>query len=607
MANPKSKSGSSKASSSGAKKGPAQTGRGRQMGTEAIMYVAITLVVAVLANVAGYYVYHRFDLTEARLYSLSDGSKRLVSDLEDDMEITAYFTADLPPPFNATEIYVRNLLLEYEAAGGGHVQVRFVNPDDDEEKEDARRDGVQEVPHQLIENDSVSVRNGYRGLVIKYLGQRQTIPVIQDTQGLEYEITQAIRQLVQEPTPVGVMEGHGSPSPTEGLTTLAAALPSYELRAVNVGEAIDPELRALLIVNPTEPITEPELRRINQYLMNGGSVGIFGGAMNVNIQGMAPSASAVDTGVNTLLANWGVQLGSSIVADARCGRVPLRTPIGIPIPVAYPPAPIVVFDEDAQIHPVLFRLNQAPFFFTSPIEVSDTFNELHGQILARSSADASWLLTGDTIQLQPRDPSEWTITGERGPFDVMVALEGQLPSAFPDSAASGGEGGDIDAPAQAAESVRVLVAGSGSLLRDEFLPSAEQGRQAQMTAGVALALNAIDWLTQDQDLIAIRAKSVEDPALDVPQSVILARDEALTAAQEGDEQSANEAVDRYNAAIEAWDTKKKFYRYGMLLLPLVVIVFGLIRWQMRHSRRLSLQSQKRPDGRGKNPMRSGAR
>lgn len=575
-----------KSKKSSSKSAPA-TGQGRQRGVESITYVAIIVVVAVLANVFSHWVFFRADFTENKLYSLSAGSEHLVEQLEDEMEITAYFTADLPPPFNSTEIAVRDLLAEYEAAAGANLAVRFVNPDDDEEREDARRDGVTEVPHQLIENDSVSVVNGYRGLVIKYLGQRQTIPVIQDTQGLEYEITQAIRQLVREPTPVGVMEGHGSPSPTEGLSTLAGALPHYELRATNVGEAIDPELRALLIINPTEELTDAELQNINAYVMNGGSIGVFGGAMNVSIQGVAPSATAVDTGVNRLLANWGVQLGSSLVADARCGRVPLRTPIGIPIPVAYPPAPIVVFDEDAQAHPALFRLDQAPFFFASPLEVGDAFHELEGQILGRSSAEQSWLLTGESIALQPREPQEWgsTINDQTGPHTVMVALEGQLPSALAEE-----ERGD--APAQSSEEVRVLIAGSGALLRDEFLPNPQQQRGPQMTGGVALALNSIDWLTQDADLIAIRAKNIEAPALDVPQSVTAAREEVQDAAtdEEGNQANVNEAIDSYNEAIEAWDQRKLYTKIGLLSLPILVILFGLGRWQMRKNKRANLEA-----------------
>lgn len=587
MADPKKKQ-----SRKGTPEGGGRSSQGARKGAESLGYLLVTLVVIVLANVAGYFLYARIDLTENRRYSLSQGSERLVSDLEDTMEITAYFTSDLPPPFNTTERYVRNLLDEYESASGGKIRIRFVDPDEEEEREEANRDGVREVQHQAIENDSVSVKAGYRGLVIRYLGDRQVIPVIQDTQGLEYEITQAIRQLIRDPLPIGVVSGHGSPTLAEGLSTLRDALPHYELRAVDLSGEIDTDLRALLIVAPTEQFSEDELRQINRYVMQGGSLGIFGGSMNINLEGMAPTASRVDTGLNRLLSNWGIELKDALVADARCGRVPLRTAVGIPIPVAYPPAPIVTFSEEEREHPVLFRLNQAPFFFAAPIETSDTFHELNGTVLGTSSDDASWLLTGENIQLRPRDPREWTITGARGPHTVMVALSGQLPSAFAASAMSGGDDAqtrDDDTPAQAERDVRVLVAGSGALLGDQFLPSREQSR-GQMTGGLALALNAVDWLAADADLIAIRAKNIEDPALDVPQSVRTAEEEIREAAETGDDAEVEQALARHKEAMDSWDRKKWIYRLSIIVgVPVLVLIFGLIRWNMRKSKRADLQ------------------
>ncbi len=133
----------------------------------------------------GYFLFHRFDATANEAYSLSRGSREAVSDLDETLTITAYFTADLPAPFNATERYVRDILAEYEAASGGHVVVQFVSPDTDEERQAADRAGVQLVQHQHIENDAVSVVEGYRGVMFEYLGNHETIPVIQpDTQGL---------------------------------------------------------------------------------------------------------------------------------------------------------------------------------------------------------------------------------------------------------------------------------------------------------------------------------------------------------------------------------------------------------------------------------------
>lgn len=567
-----------------------ETGRGARQGRESIGFLAILIGLLVVANIIGHYLYRRLDLTSNRLYSLSQGSRRLVADLDDTMEITTFFTSDLPPPFNATEQYVRNLLEEYAAASGGNVRLRFVDPDTDEEKEEAEREGVREVQHQAIEGNSVNIRAGYRGLSIRYLGERQTLPVIQDTQGLEYELTRAIRQLVREPLPIGILSGHEGPTPTKGLSSLRTALPSYTLREVNASTDIDSELRALLVVAPKTTIPQEELRRIHQFVMQGGSLGIFGGSMKVNLEGASPSAEPADSGLNQMLEGWGIQLGQDIVADARCGRVPMPTSIGLRIPVAYPPAPIVMFDDEAQAHPVLFRLPQAPFFFTSSIDVSDRFGELNGTVLGRSSEENSWLLTGTRVELRPRDPREWTLTGETGPHNVLVALSGKLPNAFRQAGVSS-EGDQTAGPERAAREVRVLVSGSASMLRDEFLPQQQHG--GQMTGALALALNAVDWLAQDQDLIAIRAKNIEDPTLDVPQSVRAAETEARSAAEEGDEGATAAALQRRQEALEAWETRMFQYKWGLTFGPaLFMALLGVIRWRSRKSRRASIEAMR---------------
>ena len=70
--------------------------------------MAVATAAVVLLNVLGVFFFGRADFTDARLFSLSDGSKRTVQQLEERLEVTAYFTENLPPPFNATERYVRD-------------------------------------------------------------------------------------------------------------------------------------------------------------------------------------------------------------------------------------------------------------------------------------------------------------------------------------------------------------------------------------------------------------------------------------------------------------------------------------------------------------------
>jgi len=562
----------------------------KRAASESLIFLLFAGGILILLNVLGAYLPSpRVDLTRNGLFSLAPGSERLASSLDDRLEITAYFTENLPPPFNATERHVRDLLSEYVAASNGQIIVHFVNPDDEAKQQAARADGVQPVAHQKIEEDQVAVVEGYRGMVLRYLDESRTMPVIQDTTGLEYMITSAIKELVGERKPIGIVSGHGSPSLEQGLTSLRDVLKLYDLRDVDAAQEIDQGLATLLVVGPREPFTDQELRRIDQYVMRGGSLGVFGGALAVDLAGeTGPSAQPVSSRIDGLVGPWGVRLTSKVVADAQCSRAPMRGPMGLQVLVPYPPIPVLQLDPEQLEHPVMFRLASPMLPFVAPLEVGDAPDGAQITVLARSSQD-SWTMSGPTISLEPRNPREWQMSSDAGPFDLMVAIEGKLPSAYV-APINEPEAPAIQAPPIAEGDVRVLVAGTSTFLEDSFMPPRQPQGEIQMNAALALALNAIDWLAADSDLIAIRAKTIEEPALDIPDSVLAAEGTALDAAEEGDEEGVESALEKRRAAIESWDAKKRAYRWlNTLGIPFLVALFGLFRWRQRSNKKKTLK------------------
>lgn len=389
--------------------------------SESLGFLAILGGILVALNVLGFFVSGRADLTEKRLYSLSEGSRDVAKRLSDTLTITAYFTEDLPPPFNATERQVLDLLEEYRAASGGKIVVNVVHPDEEDERQAAERDGVQKVTHQVYEDDAVSAMEGYRGLVLEYLGDEKVLAAIADTDGLEYTLTTKIKELIGDKHEIGILSGHDGPTLTKGLSRLRGCLPTYEITEVSATSEIDRDLRALLVIEPATALSEDELRRIDQFVMRGGSLGVFGGSMKISLEGYDPAATPIDTGINTLLRRWGVKVDDGVVADANCGRAPLQTRMGIPIGVPHPVVPIVSFDEAAREHPALFRLDGAPLPFISPLALTEAPRGVTVRTLARST-DNSWNIESSSVSLRPRMPQEWQQEGREGPFPVIVAM-----------------------------------------------------------------------------------------------------------------------------------------------------------------------------------------
>lgn len=160
-------------------------------------------VVIVLLNVAGLTLFFRFDLTANRIYSLSDASKQAVSTLSEPLNIKVFFSKNLPAPHNNTERYLRDLLTEYAAQAGRYFNFTFYNVSQETDmgdkanpnREMARDYGISPVQIRVMENDELKFKNAYMGLVILHGDLIEKIPAITATDGLEYELTGAIRKL----------------------------------------------------------------------------------------------------------------------------------------------------------------------------------------------------------------------------------------------------------------------------------------------------------------------------------------------------------------------------------------------------------------------------
>ena len=545
-------------------------------------------ILVVLNLLAYYYGFGRVDLTANKVWSLSDGSEELVANLDDEMEITAYYSNNLPARHNAIPEYVRDILEDYVNASGGNLHLRWVQVETDEQKEEAREAGVQPAVVDSWENDRRTQLEVYAGLVIEYLGSTEVISPLLSVEGLEYTMTTKIKELAGDKPVVGILGGHEGPSLTEGLTSLREALPTYELREVSASDLSPDEIAALLIIAPGTELTPDELMSIDQYVMGGGSLGVFGAGLKIAVAQGAPEITTFESGIDRLLERWGVKHRPGVVHDWICTRVAMRGPLGLPMAVPYPPSPDVAFTTEQQEHAATFRLPSAPMPLTTPLELTSAGEGVSVKVLG-SSSENSWLVTGGSFDLQPKDPREWVPTNDAGPFDLLVAISGQLPSAFAGGGMSGAEG---QAPelTQSSGEVRVLVSGSSGVLRDEFLPPADPNRPRDLGALMGLALNSVDWLAAESELIAIRAKNVEDPRLEVPQAITDVNEEVIDALEGEDREGAEDAVEKQKEMAAVWDAKKSTYKWlNTLGIPFLFALFGVIRWRMRSARRKNIK------------------
>ncbi len=112
----------------------------------------------------------RTDLTQGRVYSISDTTRTYIGQLQEPLLIRGYFSAQTHPLLAPLVPQMRDLLKEYQIAGGGRVRVEFVDPADhpDLEREAGEQYGIHPVAFQTASKYQTGVVNSYFDLVVKY-------------------------------------------------------------------------------------------------------------------------------------------------------------------------------------------------------------------------------------------------------------------------------------------------------------------------------------------------------------------------------------------------------------------------------------------------------
>jgi ABC-2 type transport system permease protein len=174
-------------------------------------------VVVILINVAGVTLFFRADLTEGKIYSLSEASRRVVSTLSEPLTIKVFFTKNLPAPYNNTERYLHDLLKEYGNSGNRYFNYRFydVSPEEGDISQEARENqalarnyGIFPVQIQAIEKDEIKFQRAYMGLVLIHGDLLERIPTVTGTEGIEYLLTTTMQKLNNKISTLLRLEGN---------------------------------------------------------------------------------------------------------------------------------------------------------------------------------------------------------------------------------------------------------------------------------------------------------------------------------------------------------------------------------------------------------------
>src|SRR5207244_13119853 len=140
---------------------------------EHLIYSAIGLVALALILVAFNYLLSRVparaDLTDGKLYTLSDGTKKVLRDLQTPVKVKLYISQgeSVPVQLRSFAQRVEDLVREFKSEAGANLIVERYNPKPDSEEEDAAQlDGVE--PQQIFTGEQF-----YLGAAVSQLDRKQ--------------------------------------------------------------------------------------------------------------------------------------------------------------------------------------------------------------------------------------------------------------------------------------------------------------------------------------------------------------------------------------------------------------------------------------------------
>jgi ABC-2 type transport system permease protein len=457
--------------------------------------------------------------------------------------------------------------MDFDPFSGGMTKKK--RSEYDKALEELQRKGIRPLRSQTIKQDRAEISLYYSALVLSYKGKEsEVIADHRSLENLEYEIASRVLKLTipEEEKPV-IAFFNGQPKKNQEPPNPAMPMPpqqdqeEYQVLKFQVlqqlfkvtdtklteSDPIPPKTKTLIVAQPKD-LNDRQLYEINRFVSSGGKAIFFVGKYAVDLKQMFPRVMPVATGLDKLLAGWGVRLDARPLNSEQCGFIMLRQrgrvgplgnvefmqPAGIPLHIAAFPAE---FKRDlAWLQGI--NVVVLPWSVALNLDTAEALKgkNLEAEVLVQSSAK-SWFGQPSAMSIQqlmangPQENQE-NFADWSGRQTVVAMIKGKFPFMY--------EGKDVppwpkeekdDADAdkdkgkakeqkppetpqkavleQAQDSI-VIVVGSPDFVKDEYL----QYDRNYYAGSFIFMRNVVEAFSLSDELVSIRAKESSRRPLD---------------------------------------------------------------------------------------------
>ena len=550
-----------------------------------IIMVLVVLVIIVLLNFTGSFVFKRFDLTSEKRYTLSESSRKLLKSLDDVVFIKVYLQGDFNPNFTRLKNETKELLDEFRAYSNGNLEYELINPLDNPSKEETDKIEIQLydkgiMPEQIVDRSTQKVSETFiwPGAIISYKGKESVWQIYKrqlgfeteqsinnSIQEMEYGLTNAIRKttLLKKPE-VLFIEGHDELDTIRGADFMRSVAEYYNVSRVNINHKLYAlkGADAIVIAQPDSAFDEKDKFIIDQFIMHGGKVLWLIDPVYVNRDTLTTRGYSLgfknELNLDDILFKYGVRLNPVLVQDLQSAQVPVNVgfKMGQPDfkPFYWNYYPLLLPSSN---HPIVKNLD---LIRTEYIGTLDTVfaRDVKKTILLQTSRYTKTQPTpvrilAAQVKLKPQE-SQYNNSFQ----NVACLLEGQFESIYKNRITRRILEDSIFDFKGKSKFTKMIVVTDGDIAKNEYqratkmiYPVGYDMYTKQQFANKTFLLNCMNYLLDDEGLLQLRSREVKLRLLDKKKTT---------------------------AQVSKW----KLINVGLPLL--IIICFGIIQYYIRRKK-----------------------
>lgn len=510
-----------------------------------------------LFNWLGSFYFVRWDWSSEKRYSLSEETKKLLEEVENEVFFKVYLEGDFPAGFTRLNQKTKEMLDEFRAYNK-NIRYRFINPNFEKDAEKRNllykeliEKGLTQTDLQVKTKEGLQQQLIFPGAIVSYdlyelpldlLKNQMGVPpeaVLNNSiQALEFSIASAIKRLIQKQKPkVAFLKGHGELS-REYLADISRALAiDYQLEEVEIlgnpnillshflTDSVVPKFSTLIIAKPEKVFDEKDKYVIDQFLMYGGKIFWLVDPVAASMDSLKNNQSIMAItkylNIEDQLFTYGIRLNNNLIMDLNARQIPLRTgQMGNQAKIDfftwyYFPA-ISSFSN----HAIVKNLNAISTEFVSNIDTLPKKGSTKTILLATSRysrvINTPAIINFDILQSEP-DPRFFS----QGNQNIAILLEGEFESVFKNRFSPLAKDYPGIKSLNKSVNTQMIVVSDGDLIKNQLhnsqgypLPLGYDQFTSQTFGNKDFILNAMNYLTDGKGLIALRNRELKLRLLD---------------------------------------------------------------------------------------------